>query len=132
MVTLIALISSGKGTWGQVLSVINSYKWDNIYLICNNFSYDNFKIDPNLAIKLKFDEKNLIKSFNKISDFFKKNIKDFEVAINLYSGNGMEHMILVSSILKSGLGIRFVYCENKELKEFKLLELDEIEEYVEF
>ena len=36
MVTLVALLSSGKGTWGQVNSLIKLAKWDKIYLICKN------------------------------------------------------------------------------------------------
>ena len=124
MATLIAMVSSGKGTWKQVSDLIDSYKWDKVYLIASDFAYENFKIDPNKALKLKFDENNLNDSFNKISNFFKGSIKDFEVAINLYSGTGMEHMALVSAVLRSGLGIRFVYLENKELKEFKLLDTD--------
>ncbi|MCA9497463.1 MAG: hypothetical protein KC589_11070 [Nanoarchaeota archaeon] len=127
MVSLIAMLSSGKGTWGQVSSLINCAKWDKIYLICNDFAYENFDIDSSKALKLKIDEKNSLEMFDKLSNFFKKEIKDFEVAINISSGSGGEHMVLVSAILKSGLGIRFVYAENKELKEFELLN----EKYVE-
>ena len=93
MTTLIALISSGKGTWLEVKNLINSSKWDKVYLIANDFSYKNFEIDQNIALKLKFDEKNLNESFNKLSTFFKNSIKDFEVALNLSSGSGMEHML---------------------------------------
>ena len=120
MVSLIALLSSGKGTWGHVNSLMSCAKWDKIYLVCNDFAFENFESKG--AVKLKFDEKNPIESMNKLAKFFKKEIKDFEVAINLSSGNGLEHMAVLSSVLKSGLGIRLVYCENKELKEFEILD----------
>ena len=133
MTTLIALISSGKGTWSEVLALIKAEKWEKVYLICNEFSYKNFNIDQRIALKLKYNEKNMIEDFDKLSDFFKKNIQDFEIALNLTSGTGIEHMALTSSILKAGLGIRFVYFKENELKEFKLTsfefpEEDELEE----
>ena len=122
MVSLIAMLSSGKGTWAQVNSLIACAKWDKIYLICNDFAYEKFEIDSTKALKLMIDEKNPEKSFPKLANFFRKEIKDFEVALNLVSGSGMEHMALLSAVLKSGLGVRYVYCENKEVKEFELLD----------
>lgn len=128
MAKLIALLSSGKGTWGPVNSLMKVEKWDHIYLICNEFAYNNFDVKPEQVTKLKFDEKKLDNSMEKISDFLKKSVKDIDVAVNLNSGTGMEHMALVSTILKSGLGIRFVYADYDELKEFEILGKYEVEE----
>ncbi len=122
MVSLIALLSSGKGTWGQVNSLMACEKWDKVYLICNDYAYENFTADPNNVVKLKFDEKKPEDAFSKLSVFFKKEIKDFEVALNLISGTGLEHMMVLSAVLKAGLGVRLVYSQNKELCEFKIME----------
>ena len=122
MTSLIAIVSSGKGTWQQVSSLIKNKKWTKVYLICNQFAYENFNIDANLALKLRIDEDNPQNNIKALSTFFKKEIKDFEVAINLISGSGMEHMAILSAILKSGLGIRLVYVQNNQVKEFELLD----------
>jgi len=122
MSTLIACMSSGKGTWGEVNSIIKNGNWDTIYLICSKFAYENFEISPSVALKLKFDEKNPQKSFEALSKFFKKSVKDFEVALNLTSGSGIEHMTILSSVLKSGLGVRFVYFHMNDIKEFEILD----------
>ena len=122
MVSLIALVSSGKGTWGQVSSLINNENWDKVYLLCNDFSYQNFEISPSKALKLQFDEKHPEKTFPKLAEFFNKDVKDFEVAVNLSSGTGMEHMAVLSAILKAGLGVRFVYPQGNEVKEFEILD----------
>ena len=122
MVTLVALLSSGKGTWGQVNSLIKLAKWDKIYLICNEFAYENFELKDANVTKLKFDEKKPTESFVEFSRYFKKEIKDFEVALNITSGVGLEHMTIISAILKAGLGIRFVYADFDELKEFEILD----------
>lgn len=124
MTSLVALLSSGKGTWSEVILLINIEDWDNVYLICNDLAFNNFNINKKNVKKLRFDENNPKLAFKPLSDFFKGEIKDFEVALNLTSGTGTEHMMLTSSILKAGLGIRFVYAENKQLKEYKLLEED--------
>ena len=122
MVTLIALLSSGKGTWGYVNSLIKNENWDKTYLVCNEFAYTNFEPNSDKVEKILIDEKNISKSFRVISDFLRKEVKDFEIALNLVSGSGVEHMIVLASALKAGLGVRFVYLENNEVKEFELLE----------
>ena len=122
MVSLVALLSSGKGSWAQVNSLIKAEKWDKIYLICNDYAFKNFNVDQNKAVKLFLNEKNPLDSLEKISEFFKKEVKDFEVALNLSSGTGLEHMAIVSALLKSGLGIRFVYPELDEVKEIEILD----------
>ncbi|MFW5705129.1 MAG: hypothetical protein ACOCXG_04785 [Nanoarchaeota archaeon] len=123
MTCLIALISSGKGTWKQVLTLLNSAKWDKVFLICNEFSYDNFDINPSKALKLKIDTKKLEKSVKTLGDFLKKEVNDLEIAVNLSSGDGMEHMAIVSSVLRAGLGIRFVYPDTVgDVKEFEIFD----------
>ncbi len=122
MTSFIAMLSSGKGTWGYVNSLIKLEKWDRVYLICNDFAYENFDVQSQKIIKLKIDEKHIEKSVRILSSFLKKDVKDFEVAINLTSGCGDEHMITLASILKAGLGMRFVYFENNEAKEIELLD----------
>lgn len=122
MTSLIAMLSSGKGTWAQVNNLIKLGTWERVYLICNEFSHENFEINSQKIIKLKIDENNPQKSIDILSRFFKKEVKDFEVAINLVSGSGIEHMALLSAILKAGLGIRFVYTHNNDVEELKIFD----------
>lgn len=122
MTSLIALVSSGKGTWGQVASLMRLSKWDKVYLICNEFSYENYKVDSQKILKLKIDEKKPQESVDKLSNFLKKEINDLEVGLNLSSGDGMEHMIVLSSVLKAGLGLRLIYADFNEIKELKIFE----------
>lgn len=122
MTSLIALVSSGKGTWGQVASLMRLAKWDKVYLICNDFSYENYKVDSQKILKLRIDEKKPQESVDKLSKFLKKEITDMEVGLNLSSGDGMEHMIVLSSVLKAGLGLRLIYADYEEIKELKIFE----------
>tara|TARA_Y100000034_G_C6594795_1_gene258518 strand:- start:198 stop:554 length:357 start_codon:yes stop_codon:yes gene_type:complete len=105
MSTLVANLSTGKGTWGHVSRLIEDGKWDNIILVTNEFGKENFTkndsttlviVDPNQGIKeLQQD----------ISSKLKDLIKEPEVYLNVVSGTGKEHMALISSLLKLGLGI---------------------------
>ncbi len=122
MSSLVAILSSGKGTWAYVSSLISKGSWDKVYLICNDYAYDNFKVDMNKVIKLKIDENNPEKSIRILSNFFKEQVKDFEVALNLVSGSGLEHMAILSAVLKSGLGVRFVYFKNNDVVEMKIFD----------
>lgn len=120
MVSLVALMSSDTQNWKQVADLIKCAKWDNVYLICNELAYQSIPLTN--VEKFKFDQNNPIQSIFELTNTFKSQIQDFEVCINLSSGTGIEHMALVSSILKSGLGLRFVHCENNSLKEFEILD----------
>lgn len=121
MVSLIALISSGKGTWGQVLELVRLGKWDRVFLICSDFAFDKFEIDPTKAVKLRFDERRPEEEVARLAKFFRGEVSDFEVALNLTSGSGFEHMAVLSSVLRAGLGVRFVYPERGEVCEFEIL-----------
>ena len=128
MVSLVAFISSGKGTWGQVNTLIKSQPWTKVYLVCNEFGYENFEVsNPQKIVKLQFNEKKVEAMPDRLAKFFKSEIRDFEVAVNLSSGTGLEHMALLTGVLKAGLGMRFVYTKQGVFEEFKILEgkLDE-------
>ena len=45
---------------------------------------------------------------NAIGQGLKDKISDTEVAVNVISGTGKEHMAIISAILKMGLGIRLI------------------------
>ena len=123
MVSLITLISSGKGTWGHVNTLIKAQNWDKVYVLCNSFGYEKFEVsNPQKIIKLKFNENHPEEIIPKLSKFFKKEICDLQVAVNLTSGTGLEHMALLTAILKSGLALRFVHVKQGLFEEFDLLE----------
>jgi hypothetical protein len=108
MTQLIGCLSSGKGTWGELSKIIKSENWDNIVLITNKFGKENFRpIENTELIEVNFDvDTKILRDI--IINKLKNKIKGIEVAINISSGNGKEHMALLSAILKLGVGIRFV------------------------
>ncbi len=103
---LIALLGKGEGTWGQVTGVINHGDWDKIILFGDDFSkkftskkdFEFIEIDGNLSITELKDE---------ISKKLKGKIKGTEVALSIASGEGKQHMALISALLSLPAGIRF-------------------------
>ncbi len=103
---LIALLSSGKGTWAQVAGVIKHGEWDKIILLGDDFA-KQFSCDK----KFEFIKVDLSKRIKDLRDEFlnklKGKIDGTEVALSIASGDGKEHMALISALINLPVGIRF-------------------------
>lgn len=105
---LVALLSSGKGTWNQVAGLMKEGEWEKITVVGNAFANQNFSC-PGVAfdfIEVDF-EKSLIQLKKEFSKKFEGKIDAMEVALSIASGNGKEHMALVSALLSVPVGVRF-------------------------
>jgi hypothetical protein len=107
MTDLIACLSSGKGTWGHVAKVIEGKEWNKVYLITNEAGKDAFKKDNVESIVID-NKKTISELALDIKGALNGKINDLEVALNIVSGEGKEHMAVVSALLQLGLGIRLV------------------------
>jgi tRNA nucleotidyltransferase/poly(A) polymerase len=113
MPTLIACLSSGKGTWTEVNKIILSQQWDKIYLITSNFGQENYNNpSTNTALITTDFFQEIPKIVDQITSQLKNKITDFEVAINLTSGTGKEHMAILEAVLELGLNFRIVTLNN--------------------
>jgi len=108
MTELVAILSTGKGTWSEVVKLINGENWEKVFLITNDFGKNTFKKTEKIEFIL-IEPDNLIESIiEQIKSQLKEKVVGPEVAINYISGTGKEHMALISSLLQLGLGIRQV------------------------
>jgi hypothetical protein len=103
---LIALLSSGKGTWGQVAGLIKRGEWENIILVGSEFA-EKFSSDKKSEfVKVKTNQP--IKDLKQeLEEKLKGKIKGTEVALSIASGDGKEHMALISALLSIPVGVRF-------------------------
>ncbi|MFC1686300.1 hypothetical protein ACFLZZ_04765 [Nanoarchaeota archaeon] len=105
---LIALLSSGKGTWAQVEGVIKKGEWERIILIGDSFAKD-FKVEGKPSEFIKVDLTKGLKNLKQeILEKLKGKIYGLEVALTIASGSGKEHMALISAIIDLPAGIKFV------------------------
>ena len=113
---LVCLLSSGQGTWAQVSGLMKYGEWENIILLGDEFA-KQFKHEK----KFEFIKIDLNKKLKELKEEFSKKlkgkVKGMEVALSIASGNGKEHMALISALTKLGLGIRLVALTPKGIQE---------------
>jgi ERCC4-related helicase len=104
---LIALLSTGKGTWAQVSGLINHGDWEKVIILGDEFAKDRFLSEK----KFEFIKVSLDKKLKDLKEEFltklKGKLKSTEVALSLASGDGREHMALISALINLPVGIRF-------------------------
>lgn len=103
---LVALLSTGKGTWGQVSGLMKFGEWDKIIILGDEFGTGFTHEKPFEFIKINLSGK--IKELQE--EFLKKlkgKINGTEVALSIASGEGKEHMALISALINLPVGIRF-------------------------
>jgi hypothetical protein len=103
---LVALLSTGKGSWGQVSGLLKYGEWDNVMLLGSEFAQKFTSEKKFEFIKVDLDKKleDLRKEF---MEKLRGKVKGTEVALSIASGEGKEHMALISALINLPVGIRF-------------------------
>ncbi len=117
MPTLVACLSTGKGTWGHVSRIIEDKAWDKVILITNEYGKENFNKNDKtelISVKMYSGIKELRDEINK--QLIEK-IKEAGVEVNFISGTGREHMALVSALFRLGIGIRLIALTKDGIEE---------------
>ena len=103
---LIALLSSGKGTWAQVSGLIKYGEWEKVVLAGSDFAKQFTHEKDFEFIKVDLDKK-LKDLKEELSTKLKGKFHGTEVALSIASGDGKEHMALISALINLPVGIRF-------------------------
>jgi hypothetical protein len=102
----VALLSSGQGTWAQVSGLIKYGEWEKIILLGDEFA-KQFACDK----PFEFIKVDLTKKLKDLKEEFSQKLKGkidgTEVALSIASGDGKEHMALISALINQPVGIRF-------------------------
>lgn len=114
MTDLVACLTDDKGS-AHVSSLIKDHEWKNIFVIVNPGR------QLNCGKKIELIAVDFAKPVFQVIGDIKRNLdgkfSDFEVALNLVSGNGKEHMAVLAALLKLGVGIRLVAVTKEGVKE---------------
>jgi hypothetical protein len=115
MTDLIACFGSNPGTQAHVQRVIDGENWDKVFVVTSDTK--SFKNTKN-AVIIKIDNnKHIPQLAEDIFNALKGKITDFEVAVNIVSGNGKIHTALLSAVSKLGVGLRFVILTKEGVKD---------------
>lgn len=108
MTDLVVCLTTGKGSFAIVGKLIRETEWTNIFVITNPFGYEKFTCDKKIN-KILINPDGPIPDMKKmIRESLKGKMNDFEVALNLSSGMGPEHMAILAAIIESGLSFRLI------------------------
>ena len=117
MTDLVACLSTGKGTWSHVSQLLRSGEWEHVYLLTNQFGIDNFQKNDKTELITIDEQKSLKELRDDIKTALQEKIKSSEIAVNFVSGDGREHMALVTALIQLGVSIRFVIPTEKGVEE---------------
>ncbi len=97
------------------MQLMKAQPWEKVFLVTNSFGKDKFA--PDDKTELLVADVNSQKYYEDIYTILKNKIKGFEVALNLSSGEGKEHMAVLAALMRIGVGFRLVTMKNGELKD---------------
>lgn len=117
MTDLVACLSAGDKSKAHVARLINEQEWGSIFLITDDGNRQNFKVEKEVKfINVDFNKP----VFELIEDIRKElygRLKHMDIALNIVSGSGKEHMAILSAILKLGVGIRLIAVTKDGIRE---------------
>ncbi|MBI2647631.1 hypothetical protein HYW99_04080 [Candidatus Woesearchaeota archaeon] len=108
MTDLVACISTGEKSWAHVSRLIKEQEWKKIFLITNDVGKNNFRTEKDVEFIVVDFQKPVFELITDIRKSLSGKFSDLEVALNIVSGSGKEHMAILSALLKLGVGIRLV------------------------
>jgi hypothetical protein len=104
---LVAFLGSDTENWGQINAVIKKGEWERVIVIKNKDA-GQIELSENVETIIIDSSKPLLDLKADLINKLKDNLKDFEVALSIASGNGKEHMAIISALLTIPVGIRLV------------------------
>ncbi len=105
-----------KENYPQLNALIKRGEWEKISIVKNKEA-DSFSSQENVKVVEVNSKSSITELKEEIMQKLKATIgKDFEVSLSLASGNGKEHMALISALLSIPVGIRLVAFTKKGIE----------------
>jgi len=117
MTDLIACLSESEKGKLHVQKLIEGNDWDNIFLVTTKDCSNNFKCSKNANFVIIDVQASASEIIKQIQSQLNGKLNDLEVALNIVCGTGKEHMALLSSLLKMGMGIRLMAVTKEGISE---------------
>lgn len=104
---LVAFVGKDEENWGQITALMKRMSWDKVILVKGR-DVEGFPEEGCEIVNVKSEL-----PIRELSEDIKEKLKDklskeFEVALSIASGNGKEHMALISGLLNIPVGIKLV------------------------
>ncbi len=103
----VAFIGEDKENWGQITALLNRLEYDKAIIVKS--SEEEFTVNEKCRVIQIDSKKPLLELKENLQGKLKPLLSgDFEVSLSLASGNGKEHMAVLSALLNVPVGIRLV------------------------
>jgi len=106
MTELVACLS--KENQPHLTRLIAEQDWEKVILISDSTSKNDLKCEKKTEFIIVDFKKPVSEAIIEIRAGLKQKVTGIEVALNLVSGSGKEHMAIMSALLKLGISFRFV------------------------
>ena len=117
MTELVACLSMPEKSWAHVERLVKEKEWSRVFIITDDSGKKSFKSEKKIDFIVVDFQKPVFGLIEDIKNGLKGKISDFEVALNLVSGTGKEHMAILSALLKLGVGVRLTAVTKDGVKE---------------
>ena len=117
MTDLVACLSAGEKSWAHVSRLIKEQDWKKVFIVTDDYVKKNFKSGKNVEFIVVDSKKPVFELIEDIRKGLKGKITDLEVALNIVSGTGKEHMAILSALLKLGVGVRLMAVTKDGVRE---------------
>jgi len=109
---LLAFLGKDRENWGQITGLIQNEDWEKILLLktTDAKSFHSTKKSETLLVN---SSENLTSLKEDILKKLKGKLSGLDVCLSIASGNGKEHMALISALLSLPIGIRLVVFTKK-------------------
>lgn len=117
MTDLVFCLSKDEKWWPHLLRLISEGSWGSIFAVTDSYCRQRFKSDKKIEYIVVDFSMPAAEIIDDIGNKLKGRLSELEVALNMVSGGGKEHMAVLSSLLKLGVGIRLVAVTKKGVVE---------------
>jgi len=101
----------------HVKALIEKNDWDGVFVVTTEDVVGSLEYEGEVGFLLIDSKKATETIMDDIYTKLKGNLSGFQVAVNLFSGTGKEHMAILGAILKLGMGVRLVKQGKEEVEE---------------
>lgn len=115
MTDLVAVLSTGKGTWGHVGRLIADGTWENIFLVTNEFGREKFTAEKSVTMMVVDSRGPMDDLINSIQEHLQGKLGN-DVALNIISGDGKEHMALLAALRRLNISYHLTALTKEGLK----------------
>ena len=113
---LVCFQGMDKENWAQLNALIKRGEWGKVFIVKNKNAED-FSVPDHCVVVGVDSGMPLLEFKGELMRKLKSALgNEFEVALSLASGNGKEHMALISALLSIPVGIRFVAFTKKGIE----------------